>query len=136
MNAKISKYIETFKTILMKLSILCMILFGLVSGSIAKADPIDLSRSNPPPKTEPSSLFNIPVSASINTVELGIYFENPVGQATIIVTDDSNQVVYQETVNTDSSSEILIPVNQWTSGNYRLTINYGTTSLWGDFQVE
>ncbi len=120
----------------MKLSILCMILFGLVSGSIAKADPIDLSRSNPPPKTEPSSLFNIPVSASINTVELGIYFENPVGQATIIVTDDSNQVVYQETVNTDSSSEILIPVNQWTSGNYRLTINYGTTSLWGDFQVE
>lgn len=54
----------------------------------------------------------------------------------VSVVDASNFTVYQETVDTGSTSEIHVPVDAWTSGNYILKITYGSTTLHGDFVVQ
>ena len=122
----------------MKRSILFMILVSLFSSGVARAGndtPIVISPDpSPPPRPGFSGLIVIPISATINDMELAIYFEFSIGYASITVTDDTNQVVYQEIVDTDSSSELQIPVDQWTSGNYKLTITYGAKTLVGEFK--
>ena len=80
--------------------------------------------------------INLSTTATINDTDLAIYFETSIGDATITVTDDSSQVVYIETVNTDSNPEIHIPVDLWNKGNYNLTITYTNTTLRGDFTLE
>jgi len=121
----------------MKRSILFMILIALFSGIASATDttPVIITQNPPPqPGPGPCGLIFIPVSATINDSELAIYFETSIGEATITVTDNTNQVVYQETVDTDLTSELQIPVDQWTSGNYNLTITYGTITLVGEFE--
>jgi Flp pilus assembly secretin CpaC len=77
-----------------------------------------------------------PVSASEDNSELAVYFEEAVGDATITVYDASNQVVYQEVIDTDSQSAAIIDISAWSSGDYTLTISYGTTNLIGEFTIE
>ena len=76
------------------------------------------------------------VSASIDETQLAVYFDSPVGEATITVYDANNNVVSQQTVDTDSVSEVFISISSWTSGTYTLKITYGTTHLTGEFQKE
>jgi hypothetical protein len=122
----------------MKRSILFMILVSLFSSGVARAGndtPIVISPDpSPPPGPGPCRLIFIPISTTINDMELAIYFELSIGYATITVTDDTNQVVYQEAVDTDSSSELQIPVDQWTNGNYKLSITYGAMTIVGEFE--
>ena len=67
---------------------------------IIKDDP-----TPPGPIIPNGTILTVPVSAIINDIELSLYFETSIGNATITVTDDSNQVVYLETVNTDVTFE-------------------------------
>ena len=120
----------------------CLICLLLVPTQFCFADdtqsiPISKDGNTTPPPTQPNRVTNMmPVSATINDAELAIYFETTVGEATVTVTDDSNNVVYLETVDTDSEYEIHIPVTGWTSGNYNLIITYTDTTLRGEFSVE
>ena len=98
---------------------------------IKKDDPV------PPPDRVPLTMIQeLPVTASIDEVNLAIYFEESVGDAIITVYDADNNVVYQETVDTDSSLEAEISSSGWSSGSYYVTISYGTTKLIGDFEME
>jgi len=125
----------------MKRSILFMILVALFSSGLLMAtvptiivitkEPIPIG-----PGPQPLSVYVIPVSGTISDIELSLYFETTIGIATVTVTDDSNQVVYLGTVNTDTTSEIHVPVDLWTNGNYHLTITYTNTTLRGEFQLE
>ena len=93
--------------------------------------------TTPPVPIRPNRVTLIdPVTATINDIELALYFETSIGVATITVTDDSNQSVYLGTVNTGSTSEFFIPVDLWTNGNYNLTITYTNTTLRGEFILE
>jgi len=99
--------------------------------TIRKDDPV------PPPQPMPNFLTQgIPISATIDNTQLALYFDESVGEATITVYDVSNNVVSQETVDTNSSLSIFIASDSWGSGSYRVTINYSTTSLVGDFEME
>jgi hypothetical protein len=122
----------------MKRSILILILVSIFSNGIARASidsPVVVTQEPPPPPApQPCRSNFIPISVTINDAELSIYFELSIGDATITVTDATNQVVYQEGVDTNSSSELKIPVDQWTSGNYKLTITYGAIALVGEFE--
>jgi hypothetical protein len=128
----------------MKISKLWIYKFCLIAGliftvqglfatdiTIRKDDPV------PPPQPIPNSVTQeIPVSATIDNTQLVIYFEESVGDATITVYDANNQMVTQETVDTDSISEVYISSGSWNSGSYYVTISYGTTNLIGDFEIE
>ncbi len=102
-----------------------------VEITIRRGDPKD---PIPPQPDSYSSL--IPVTATEDNSELAVYFEEAVGDATITVYDASNQVVYQEVIDTDSQSAAFIDISTWSSGDYTLTISYGTTNLIGEFTIE
>lgn len=76
-----------------------------------------------------------PVTASLNENELVLDFGSSVGVAQITISDANRVTVYQNAVNTSSTSEVVITTDMLDSGNYTLKIIYGTTSLTGRFQL-
>lgn len=120
----------------MKRFILFSFLVVLFTTSLyASASEIELNGGPILPGPKPLSLIFLPVSASIDETQLSVYFELSVGDATITVYDESDQVIYQETVDTDSTPTVFISSSNWSAGNYSLTITYNTTRLRGDFQM-
>jgi hypothetical protein len=81
------------------------------------------------------SQFVIPVTADIIGTDLIVDFTTTVGTAVVSVVDQNGNVVYQTVVDTFSTPEVVIPVDELSSGNYSLKISYGSTHLIGDFQL-
>lgn len=77
----------------------------------------------------------IPVTADVINGELGVFFNSPVGIATVSVVDQYGNVVELTTIDTNSSSELYISTDGWDAGVYTLKISYGTTHLIGEFQL-
>jgi hypothetical protein len=98
--------------------------------------PIPPDNSPPPGPVKPLSLIEFTASATISDTELAVYFEWSVGDATITVYDSDNNVVYQETVDTDTTSEVYIPVDIWLTGDYRITVTYNSFTQRGYFSLE
>ncbi len=121
----------------MKRSIVFSFLFVLFTSSVfASATEISLFKDPIHPGPKPLSLTFIPVTATISETELSVYFDSPVGNATITVYDANDNVVSQETVNTNSTSAVTIASSTWTTGDYTLVITYETTTLSGVFTIE
>jgi len=80
-----------------------------------------------------TSTVYYPVSADVNEVALTVIFSQPVGFATVMVYDVNNQLVDMVTVDTAIDTEATISTETWAAGSYRLVINYGTTTLSGNF---
>jgi hypothetical protein len=80
-----------------------------------------------------TSTVYYPVSADVNEVALTVIFSQPVGYATVMVYDANNQLVDMVTVDTAIDTEATISTETWAAGSYRLVINYGTTTLSGNF---
>lgn len=97
--------------------------------------PPDGTSKEPPAHPNSFSIL-LSASATISDTELGVYFEGLVGDAIVTVYDEFNNVVCQELVNTNTVSELSIPVNNWISGEYMLTVSYGITTQRGNFQIE
>ncbi|MEI7504629.1 MAG: DUF3244 domain-containing protein, partial [Paludibacter sp.] len=74
-----------------------------------------------------------PVFADLSDTELLLSFNIPVGTAQITVEDEMGGIVYMYSLDTNSSSELIIPIDGWDSGSYRINISYGATKLVGDF---
>ncbi|MHB9142391.1 MAG: DUF3244 domain-containing protein [Paludibacter sp.] len=97
----------------------------------------------PLPKiTSYSLLSTSTITETINAVtvdltgnELILNFNNQVGVAQISIVDQSGFIVYQDAVDTYSTSDLVIPVDTWESGKYTIKITYGTTSLSGSFRL-
>ena len=97
--------------------------------------PKDGGQKDPPAQTN-SLTQELTASATIDATELDVYFEYGVGDATITVYDATNNVVDQEVVDTDSTSTVNIGLSGWTSGDYMITVTYGTTTQRGYFSIE
>ncbi len=85
--------------------------------------------------TTTSFASNIPVLADIVDDELIVDFTSSVGTAYVSVVDHSGNVIYQTVIDTLSSSEVVIPVDDLSNGKYSVKISYGITKLTGDFQL-
>ena len=109
--------------------------FSFAVDPIPVPIPPDGTRDSGGPK--PASLvMESSASATISETELAVYFDYAVGDATITVYDANNNVVYQEVVDTDSSSAVSIGVSNWVTGDYMITVTYGTTTQRGYFSIE
>ncbi|MFA5046370.1 MAG: DUF3244 domain-containing protein [Paludibacter sp.] len=75
------------------------------------------------------------VTVDLTANELILNFNNQVGVAQISIVDQSGFIVYQDAVDTYSTSDLVIPVDTWESGKYTIKITYGTTSLSGSFRL-
>jgi len=120
----------------MKTSFFIITFLIFSSGTIAFATNIDLRKDPPPPPIPTAPVMEFPLSATIDDSQLEVYFDSPVGDATITVYDANNNIVSLETVDTDSISDVFISTDSWTIGTYTLKISYGTTRLTGEFQTE
>lgn len=108
--------------------------FILASQSLFATDII-IRKDDPVPPPGPMPLMEelFPVRATVDSNTLAVYFDWEVGDATIQVLDSNNQVVYQEVLDTNSTTEYNISIVNWSAGGYKLKIAYGTTRLVGDF---
>ena len=82
-----------------------------------------------------SSVTSIPVTADVVGSELFVDFSSTVGTAFVSIVDQSGSVVYQTSVDTYSTSELIIPIDVLSRGKYSVKISYGSTKLIGDFQL-
>ena len=89
-----------------------------------------------PPSTGFRMTQELSAWATIDATELDVYFNYGVGDASITVYDANNNVVYQEVVDTDSTSTVNIGLSGWSIGNYMITVTYGTTTQRGYFSIE
>jgi len=76
-----------------------------------------------------------PVAVSLDDTELGIFFNKSGGDAQVTIVDETGNVVYQEVIDSNSTTETYIEVGGFDSGNYSLQITYGSTKLLGTFQL-
>lgn len=120
-----------------KRSLFIGISFFAVSGIYA--GDIVLKDKGTPPLPDPGTnrlVTEFPVTATEDNSDLAVYFEEALGDATITVYNVSEQVVYQTVINSNSQSAATIDISAWSSGDYTITINYGTTNLIGEFTIE
>jgi hypothetical protein len=100
------------------------------------ATDVPISKSDTPVVPGQSRApFRIPVTVSYSAEELNFNFIYSVGVATITVTDESGAIVYQQSTDTSAQSNLTIPIDMWDSGNYVITIQYGSINLNGQFSL-
>ena len=93
--------------------------------------------TQPTPPVQPQMLTTEPsATGTISDTELAVYFDYTVGDATITVYDAANNVVCQQTVDTDVISAVSIALSSWATGNYMITVTYGNTTQRGHFSIE
>ena len=124
-------------------STLLVVVFCLFANQVFSA--IILKKDDPGTGTIPGpaptksftfkSTASIPVMADIIGSELIVDFTSAVGTASVSVVDETGNVVYQTVVDTYSASEVVIPVDELSSGKYALKVSYANTKLTGDFQL-
>jgi len=112
-----------------------MLLFCIVSVQSIFAVEVPLKKDNPAQGSMSKSTTTLPVSVSINDTDLGIVFSKSVGVANITIEDQTGNVVYQDVLDTSSTRTTSIETGGFDSGNYTVTIFYGTTILIGNFQL-
>jgi len=129
---------EKFKSLFFKISLVFMLFMSVQYCFATDTTPLIIRKDEPkdPTPVQTNRIGTLPVSATINDIELAMYFESSVGVATVTVTSDATGVVYQEVVDTGSTAELFIPSDLWSAGSYKLTISYGDIRLIGEFLME
>jgi hypothetical protein len=97
--------------------------------------PIPPDGGTPPDPGRLNPVMICSASVTISDTELAVYFDYSVGDATITVYDASNSVVYQETVDTNSTSAVSIPVSNRGTGDYMITVTYESITQRGYFSI-
>jgi hypothetical protein len=133
------------KTTNFKFSIFVFVLTGLFFNLNAYAEDVPLKKDggpivspnvlSPMKSLSLNSFTYMSVSADLTNGELTVDFGTPVGTAVVSIVDASGAVVYQVVVDTYNTPEVVIPVDNLSTGNYNLKISYGSTNLIGGFQL-
>ena len=76
----------------------------------------------------------IPIIASHDTENLYLSSRMSIENATVVVKDEWDNVVYEMSTAFLSGEEIALPINIG-EGSYTLEITYGTICLCGDFEI-
>lgn len=86
--------------------------------------------------TRQRSPMLIPLAVDLSNTDLYVNFINPVGIATIVITNSNDSEVYRESSDTNLTSELHITISELQAGDYSITIYYGSTKLMGEFTLE
>ncbi len=120
----------------MKKSLLFCLLFLFSAFTGIYAVDVPLDKSNPiPTSTRPRAPILIPVTVDLSNTDLYLNFTSEVGIVNIVITDGNGSMIYQQSVDTNSTNELYIPVDSWETGNYTLEIIYGSITLVGIFTI-
>ena len=128
-------------------SILLMLVFVIPFQNVLAADVplkpgtdpnvgfprISMTQSLMSTSTSTSTSSNITVDLTGN--ELTLDFYSQVGVVQISIVDKNGFIVCQDAVDTNSSDQLIIPVDYLRAGRYTINISYGTTSFTGSFRL-
>ena len=121
----------------MKKPILVLMLVFLSVFTVTNALNIPIEKNVPPTSTtRQRAPMLIPVVVDLSGMELYLNFTNPIGIANITVTNSNGIIVHQESIDTNSTNQLYIPVDDLETGNYTISITYGSISLSGLFTIE
>ncbi|MFT3751496.1 MAG: DUF3244 domain-containing protein [Paludibacter sp.] len=98
--------------------------FSFPIESLFAKDPV-----NPDPFPDSPALYNAmqiesisPVTYDILGSNLAVCFNSPIGTATVTIENQTGNVVYQSVVNTDTQSVLYVPIENWKTGNYTISV--------------
>jgi len=74
-----------------------------------------------------SSLLVSDITIDMLASDLMINFNSPIGIATVTINDINGNIAYQTTADTNSTSEVIVPIDLLDEGNYTVTVTYGST---------
>jgi len=136
--AKLKKIIHilTITIMLKQIFILVVLMFSILTTTYASDIPLK-GPDLPTLPTRPRALAprQIPVTVDLSSTDIFINFTNSVGIAVVTIKDSEGSIVSQELLDTDSESELYISIEDWDSGDYTITIEYGSTTLNGEFSL-
>lgn len=104
------------------------------SQFVFAGDPID-KRDFPPIPTI-NSIDNLysemdlsitDITIDIIGSDLLVNFNSSIGIATVSIKDKKGSIAYETTVDTNSTSEVIVPINLFDEGDYTITVTYGST---------
>jgi len=125
------------KIIIMRKLVSFIVLLFLSAFTVTNAMNISIEKNTPSiGTTRQRAPMLIPVTVDLSTSELFLNFINSVGIANITVTNSNGIIVQQELIDTNSTNELYIPINELEVGDYTITISYGSITLAGAFIIE
>lgn len=83
------------------------------------------------------SLVQIPAQATISTSTLEVFFLSNVGIVQVEISSQTEGLIYDESIDTNSQDYLSIDVSGWQSGFYQIRIeNTCGQYLYGTFEIE
>ena len=83
------------------------------------------------------SLVQMPVQATISTSTLEVFFLSNVGIVQVEISLQTEGLIYDESIDTNSQDYLSIDVSNWQSGFYQIRIvNTSGQYLYGTFEIE
>ena len=131
---------KKFNSTIWSLSLLLLCLFTpqLLMTSSASQDVLlhkDNSTPPQPGRSNAPSAFVTTTDFSIDDSGLTLNFGYPVGPVTVVVYDESNHIVFTETVDTLTTPSFSTPTDTWDEGNYTINVTCANITLYGDFNL-
>jgi hypothetical protein len=119
-------------------SILMLLLFALPFQSITARD-VPIKSEDPSDYNIPNTGTRAPVRIALevtqNDTDVTLNFLYPVDAAQVTIENESGDVVYQEVVDTYTTLDSYIDIQNYDGGVYTLKISYGSTNLVGEFEL-
>jgi hypothetical protein len=130
---------KKFNSTICSLSLLLLCLFTpqLLMRSSAHDVLLHKDNSTPPQpgRNYAPSAFVTTTGVSIDDSVLTVDFGYPTGTVTVVVYDESNQIVCIETVDTLTTPTFSALTDNWDGGTYTIAITCADTTLRGDFDL-
>lgn len=120
----------------MKKLVSFIVLLFLTVFTVTNARSISIEKnSTSAGSTRQRAPMLIPVAVDLTETDLYLSFINSVGVVNITVTNSTGIIVHQESTDTNSNTEVYIPIDNLEAGNYTITISYGSITLKGVFTL-
>ena len=130
---------KKFNSTICSLSLLLLCLFTpqLLMRSSAHDVLLHKDNSTPPQpgRNYAPSAFVTTTGVTLEDSVLTVDFGYPTGTVTVVVYDESNQIVCIETVDTLTTPTFSALTDNWDGGTYTIAITCADTTLRGDFDL-
>jgi hypothetical protein len=129
-----------------KTLLICFLLLGLIVPKFGEPYPSPFSNPTDTKKEirltgsfrtrTPRSLTLSPIEATISTTSLDIVFLQDLGGIDIEIYSESGNIVYSESVDTQTQQYLSIDVSAWNSGIYQIRfVNSDGNYVYGTFEI-
>lgn len=131
---------KKFNSTICTLSLLLLCLFTpqlLMTSSAGQDVLLHKDNSTPPQpgRNYAPSAFETTTGVTLDESGLTVNFGYPTGPVSVLVYDETNQIVFTETVDTFTTPSFSTPTDIWDGGSYTITVTCAETTLLGDFDL-